>query len=65
MSTLLSELLALMKVAVISGGAWSQFESQVLAQLPSDARLANLPLLPTCGTRFYEIRDAVIACTPT
>jgi phosphomannomutase len=53
MATLLVELLSVMKVAVISGGAWPQFESQVLAQLPTSARLANLSLLPTCGTRFY------------
>jgi phosphomannomutase len=54
MSTLLGELLSVMQVAVISGGAWEQFESQLLAQLPKDARLANLSLLPTCGTRFYS-----------
>jgi HAD superfamily hydrolase (TIGR01484 family) len=38
---------------VISGGAWTQFETQVLAHLPRDERLDKLSLLPTCGTKFY------------
>ncbi|MGH9020698.1 MAG: HAD-IIB family hydrolase [Acidimicrobiales bacterium] len=53
-AALLGELLVVMRVAVISGGAWSQFQSQLLANLPDDQRLANLSLLPTCGTQFYE-----------
>ena len=51
---LLHELLAVMKVAVISGGSWTQFETQVLSHLLSDDRLRNLFLLPTCGTQFYH-----------
>ena len=43
-----------MKVAVISGGDWSQFQKQLLANLPDDERLKDLYLLPTCGTQFYE-----------
>ena len=43
-----------MKVAVISGGAWTQFEKQLLTDLPQDSRLANLSLLPTCGTKFFQ-----------
>ena len=54
MAGLLHELLGLMKVAVISGGMWSQFEEQLLANLPSDERLKDLSLLPTCGTQFYQ-----------
>lgn len=56
MSRLIHTLLGVVKVAVISGGAWSQFEAQVLSHLPNDERLRNLSLLPTCGTRFrsYE-----------
>jgi len=42
------------KVSVISGGTWSQFEKQVLAHLSHDERLKNLSLLPTCGTKFYR-----------
>ncbi|MCE0482825.1 MAG: HAD-IIB family hydrolase [Methylacidiphilales bacterium] len=54
MAELLNSLLGVVKVAVISGGAWSQFETQVLAQLSRDERLKNLSLLPTCGTKFYK-----------
>ncbi len=54
MATLLAQLLDVVKVAVISGGAWPQFEKQVLAHLPRDARLKELSLLPTCGTKFYR-----------
>jgi phosphomannomutase len=54
MSGLLHDLLAIVKVAVISGGDWPQFEKQLLSNLPHDERLANLPLLPTCGTKFYQ-----------
>jgi HAD superfamily hydrolase (TIGR01484 family) len=54
MATLLGVLLGIVKVAVISGGNWPQFEKQVLANLPHDERLKNLSLLPTCGTKFYH-----------
>ena len=54
MAALLHDLLGILKVAVISGGNWPQFETQVLSHLPHDERLANLSLLPTCGTKFYQ-----------
>ena len=54
MSELLHNLLAIVKVAVISGGDWPQFEKQLLANLPDDERLVNLSLLPTCGTKFFQ-----------
>jgi phosphomannomutase len=54
MSGLLHDLLGIVKVAVISGGDWPQFEKQVVSKLPHDERLANLSLLPTCGTKFYQ-----------
>src|ERR1039458_7743397 len=54
MSGLLHNLLGIVKVAVISGGDWPQFEKQVVSKLPHDQRLANLSLLPTCGTKFYQ-----------
>lgn len=54
MAQLLDRLLGLVKVAVISGGDWQQFEKQVLAHLGQDERLMNLSILPTCGTRFYR-----------
>ncbi|MCK9463680.1 MAG: HAD-IIB family hydrolase [Proteobacteria bacterium] len=54
MAALLKTLLGQVKVAVISGGDWPQFESQLLASLSPDAKLKNLSLLPTCGTKFYQ-----------
>jgi len=54
MAALLDHLLKIIKVSVISGGAWSQFEKQVLAHLSQDERIKNLSLLPTCGTKFYR-----------
>lgn len=54
MGDLLNSLLTVVKVSVISGGEWSQFEKQVLANLSHDERLKNLSLLPTCGTKFYK-----------
>jgi hydroxymethylpyrimidine pyrophosphatase-like HAD family hydrolase len=54
MAALLSSLMRIVKVAVISGGAWPQFEKQLLANLPHDDRFKNLSLLPTCGTKFYQ-----------
>ena len=54
MAALLGRLLGIVKVAVISGGAWTQFEKQVLAFLPHDDRLKGLSMLPTCGTKFYR-----------
>ena len=57
MGGLLSALLALVQVAVISGGDLPQFENQLLAHLPPDADLQRLSLLPTCGTRFYRYAE--------
>jgi len=54
MAALLTALLGIAKVAVISGGDWPQFETQVLSHLPHDEHLNNLSLLPTCGTKFYQ-----------
>jgi len=53
MAQLVHALLAIVRVAVISGGDWPQFDKQLLAHLPDDERLANLSLLPTCGTKFF------------
>ena len=54
MSALLRDLLGVVKVAVISGGSWQQFEKQVLTNLPHNESLVNLSLLPTCGTKFFK-----------
>jgi HAD superfamily hydrolase (TIGR01484 family) len=55
-AALLHDLLDVVKVAVISGGAWTQFEKQLLTDLPHDDRLVNLSLLPTCGTKFFQYK---------
>jgi len=57
MAALLHALLGVVKVAVISGGGWPQFEKQLLSNLPHDECLANLSLLPTCGTKFFEYKS--------
>jgi len=54
MSSLLHDLLGIIKVAVISGGDWEQFEKQLLSNFPHDERLKNLSILPTCGTKFFK-----------
>jgi HAD superfamily hydrolase (TIGR01484 family) len=54
MSSLLHQLLGIVKVAVISGGDWPQFEKQLLNNLPKDECLVNLSILPTCGTKFFK-----------
>jgi HAD superfamily hydrolase (TIGR01484 family) len=56
MASLLHDLLGIVQVAIISGGAWLQFERQVLSHLPNDALLANLSILPTCGTQFFQYK---------
>jgi HAD superfamily hydrolase (TIGR01484 family) len=54
MAARLHDLLGIVKVAVISGGGWPQFEKQLLSHLRHDERLVNLSLLPICGTKFYQ-----------
>jgi phosphomannomutase len=54
MAALLGRLLGVVKVAVISGGSWKQFTDQLLSNLADGEHLANLSLLPTCGTKFFQ-----------
>jgi HAD superfamily hydrolase (TIGR01484 family) len=58
MAVLLARLVAVVKVAIISGGAWPQFEKQVLSRLAPKTQLQNLSILPTCGTKFYRFDGA-------
>ncbi|MFK4788482.1 HAD-IIB family hydrolase [Microbacterium sp. ZW T5_56] len=53
---LLVELAERVEVAIISGGQWEQFRSQVLAYLPagSEGALERLHLMPTCGTQYFR-----------
>jgi len=59
MAALLIRLLEATQVAVISGGNFAQFTSQLVANLPEGAaaHLERLHLLPTCGTQYYVHRD--------
>jgi phosphomannomutase len=52
-AALLGKLLALVRVAIVSGGDFPQFEKQIVARLPAGTDLANLSLLPTTGTKFF------------
>ena len=54
MAALLPRLLDAVRVAIISGGDYPQFQTQVLAHLPHDDRLKRLSILPTCGTKFFQ-----------
>lgn len=57
MAQVLAELLAVSPVCIISGGRYEQFVNQVLANLPANAELAELHLMPTCGTRYVRHID--------
>lgn len=56
MAGLLARLIEVVPVAVISGGALTQFLKQVVSRLPEHAALGNLYLLPTSGAALYEYR---------
>lgn len=61
-SGLLKSLLDVTFVAIISGGDWQQFEIQVVARLPADARLGQLFILPTTGTKLYRFAESGWYC---
>ena len=55
-AALLLRLLDRVEVCIISGGAFVQFERQVLSAIGSSVRLGRLHLMPTCGTQYYRWR---------
>lgn len=57
MAGLLGQLLDCAALAVISGGDWPQFETQVVAALPAGAKLERLFIMPTTGTKLYRFTD--------
>lgn len=60
MAEVLEELLRRFSVAIISGGAYKQFEKQFLNRLPlPDEQLKNLYLFPTCATSFYRYNNKI------
>ncbi len=58
MAAALARLLTRFEVAVISGGQFSQFQTQVLKRLELGFSARTLHLLPTCGTRYYRRKPA-------
>jgi HAD superfamily hydrolase (TIGR01484 family) len=54
MAAHIHSLLEVVKVAIISGGDFPQFQKQVLGHLPAGTNLKNLSILPTDGTKFFE-----------
>ena len=57
MAETLMRLLPKVKVAIISGGSYALFQTQILNSLPPTSEsFSNLYLLPTSGTRFYTWR---------
>ena len=57
MAALLAGLTKVASIAVISGGDWPQFETQVVAQLPADTDWDKVFIMPTTGTKLYRHRD--------
>ncbi len=57
MAIALKQLLAIKKVAIITGGKYEQIIKQVVSNLPEDANIANLYLFPTCGASYYHYGD--------
>lgn len=57
MARLFSTLTTLCDVAVISGGRYELFATQILSTLDGDADRSRLHLMPTCGSRYYRWHD--------
>ncbi|WP_157221129.1 HAD-IIB family hydrolase [Flavisphingomonas formosensis] len=57
MGTLLKQLLGVAAIAVISGGDWPQFETQVVAHIPAGSDLSRLFIMPTTGTKLYRYEN--------
>ena len=57
MAGLMKDLLEVAKVSVISGGDWPQFDTQVARRMPTGARLENLFLMPTTGSKLYHFEN--------
>jgi phosphomannomutase len=58
MARLLKRLLGIVRVAIISGGDFPQFQKQVIDRLPAGSDFTNLAILPTSGTKFFSYDGA-------
>lgn len=54
---LLVDLSRVAEVAIISGGRFEQFDTQLLSAIDDRAALAHMHVLPTCGTRYLVHSD--------
>lgn len=54
MVTVMRRLLGAASVCIISGGRYEQFQRQVLDRIGSVTEVANLHLMPTCGTQYVR-----------
>lgn len=54
MGALIAALSQRVDVAIISGGQWEQFRTQLVTNLPADTDLSRIHLLPTCGTQYWR-----------
>lgn len=54
MSNLFTQLLDLSKVAVLSGGNFLEFQTDLLNPLPKSAKFSNLSIFATDGTAYYR-----------
>ena len=57
MGELLARLLIKNKVAIITGGRYTQFVEQVFSMLPAEADKNNLFIFPTSGASYYRFQD--------
>ncbi len=57
MVELFCRLLSVKKVAIVSGGAFHQFDKQIIGHLLQGCNLSNLYLFPTKGGEMYEYKD--------
>lgn len=57
MGDLLGQLLQKIPVAVMSGGAYKQFQKQLLPAIPDEAPLEKLYLFPTSAAECYVFRE--------
>ncbi len=57
MAHLLARLFRNMSVAIMSGGSYTQFQKQLLNDMPPDANFINLYLFPTSASQCYVWKD--------
>jgi HAD superfamily hydrolase (TIGR01484 family) len=57
MGLLLSRLAATRPIAVMSGGKYGQFQTQVLSAFPEDMNLSNVYFFPNCAGYCYHYQD--------